>query len=132
MNSLESANNEHNHQLEQPCAALWREDWGDRLFWGITFGWAAVILLVETTGYSQGFEQWDGWLVFFVGVGALLVAGAGLRAVAGQTEKAIWALVLGGIVLALCFATETFWAWALPLGLLAVSISILNKLLRRQ
>jgi hypothetical protein len=62
----------HRHQ--------WRRwDHLDALWWAMVFVWGALVLIADTTSFSDDLDWWDGSGVFWIGAGLLALIGIPLR-----------------------------------------------------
>ena len=75
----------------------WRpSDKGDTVGWALIFIWAALLLLASTLGFGQEYSWWDGWGLFFIGLGVIGLAGALIRLlVKDYPNPSLWDIVFG-------------------------------------
>ena len=120
-----------------------REDWwhqcgrNDRLDgfgWAAIFVWAALVVAADSTSFQSNFSWWDGWGVFFAGVGVIVLAETALRLLMPDYRAPwSWTFIVGSVLLAIGLGTweSLEWVWALVLA--AVGIVILrNAILPRR
>lgn len=102
----------------------WRSDRLDALWWALVFVWGALVLIADTTSFSDDFDWWDGSGVFWIGAGCLALIGIPLRL--GMTRyrsRLGWTLFWGTVFLSLGLGEVVGPAWyALPLVAIAVLI----------
>lgn len=106
----------------------------DAVGWAAVLIWAAVVILVETTGLAADIVWWEAWPVFFVGLGVITLVGALARLAVPERRKSL----VSGLVLALVFMGIGFsmllgwgWAWVLPAILIIIAISVLVRAFTR-
>ena|GEM_PF-816288 len=106
----------------------------DAVGWAAVLIWAAVVILVETTGLGAGIAWWNAWPVFFIGLGAIALLGALARLAIPERRRS----VVSGVVLALIFLGIGFsslygwgWGWLLPAVLIIIAISVLIRAFTR-
>ena len=77
----------------------WRRDRVNAVGWASIFIWGALVLLAETTNYSDRFDWWRAWAVFFAGAGAILLVEVFYRLLVPAHRRP----VAGGVILGLIF-----------------------------
>ena len=107
-------------------------DRGDSVGWAVAFFWGALILVAQNTNLTSDISWWNGWSVFFTGVGIFALIAVVVRLLVSDyhnpsTWDVIWGLILLGIGLIGIIGT----VWVLPLVLIAIGIVILFSALRR-
>lgn len=103
----------------------WTSDRLDAVGWAAIFIWGAVVVLASYTDYAEDHSWWDGWGVFFVGAGIIVLAEAAVRLFIPQyRSKLAWTFVWGVVFLSIGLGTLFSTAW-LALALVAVAIVIL-------
>jgi hypothetical protein len=102
----------------------WKNDRLDSLGWAAIFSWAALVVLATYTDFKDDFDSWDGWGVFFVGAGAIVLLEAVIRLLVPRYRARFgWTLFWGTVLLALGLGGMVSGAWyALPLAAVAVLI----------
>ena len=111
---------------------FYRTGKGDALGWAIIFIWAAIVVLMEVAGCSKKFPGWDGWSVFFTGFGIIVLVGAVIYFSIGKTDKAIWNLVIGIILLIIGLGDLFNLKWIWVVIFLIIGIVILKKALKKK
>ena len=109
----------------------WSSDRLDALGWAALFIWGALVVIATYTGFSDDFESWNGWGIFLVGAGVIVLAESALRLVIRRyRSKWGWTLFWGTAFLAVGLGELVSAAWyALPL--LAIAAVILKSALVR-
>jgi hypothetical protein len=102
----------------------WRSDRLDAIGWAVLFLWGALVVLAEYTSFSDDFDWWDGWGVFLVGAGAIVLVEALFRLWTPEYRSKLgWTLFWGTVFLSLGLGGLVSRAWhALPLVVIAVAI----------
>jgi len=67
--------------------------------WALVFFLGALVILAEMIGYSEIFAWWNGWSLFFAGVGVIMLSGTPFLFHFGKHEKAKGNLIFGLITL---------------------------------
>ena len=102
----------------------WRTDRLDAIGWAALFLWGALVVLAEYTSFQDDFDWWDGWGVFLVGAGLIVLSQTGVRLVMPEyRSKWGWNLFWGTAFLSggLGELASPVW-YALPLVAIAVVI----------
>jgi hypothetical protein len=102
----------------------WRSDRVDAVGWAALFLWGAVVVLATSSSFSEDFDWWEGWGVFFVGAGVIVIIEGLIRlGMPSYRSKWAWSMLWGTIFLALGLGGLVSQAWyALPLVGIAVLI----------
>ena len=120
------------HESWDWCAGWWRSDRLDALGWAAAFLWAALVLLAEAVGYPSGSSWWNGWAVFFVGAGAIVLVETAVRLVVPQYRSSWWwSLIVGAVLLGIGLDSWEAWAWICALAMAVLGVSILRDVLAR-
>jgi hypothetical protein len=61
----------------------------DAFGWAALFLWGALVVVATNTDFSSDYDWWDGWSVFFVGAG-VIVLGEALIRVAAPRYRGKW------------------------------------------
>ncbi len=105
------------------CGDWWRQDRLDAIGWAVFFVWSALVMLAEATKFSANFSWWDGWGVFFAGVGIIVIIGTVIRMLIPQYKRSVVAgFIFGFILLGIGLGG---WDWILPLVFIAIAVTIL-------
>jgi len=102
----------------------------DSLAWAGVFLWGALVVLAESAGYTEALGILDGWGVFFVGVGTIVLAGTALRwwVPTYRRPGLEWGAIFGLFLLGVGLGEGATWIW--PLVLAGIGIAILRTALR--
>lgn len=112
-------------QRESGWDDWWTSDRLDAVGWAAIFIWGAVVVLASYTDFAEDYSWWDGWGVFFVGAGVIVLVEAAIRLFILQyRSKLAWTFVWGVVFLSIGLGTLFSTAW-LALALVAVAIVIL-------
>jgi hypothetical protein len=113
--------NPRNRFEDIPCLDWNSHDLLDAIGWPLTLVWAGVVLLLAINfGYSD--EQ--GWSLFFVGAGTLVLFGVAIRLLVPAYRRPVFGdLIWAGILLGLGTGSGLIWA----LILLGIGASILTR-----
>ncbi len=109
---------------DQSWEDWWKSDRLDAIGWAALFIWGALVVVAENTSFRDDFSWWQGWGVFFVGAGAIVLAETLIRlAMAEYRSKWGWNLFWGSAFLAIGLGELASGVWyALPLAALAIVI----------
>jgi len=114
--------------VKEPWGEAWEQWWtSDRLDsfgWAALFLWGALVVVATYTDFRSDYDWWDGWGVFFVGAGVIVLVEASIRIVTpGYRSKWGWTLFWGSAFLAIGLGGLGHNAWyALPLVVIAIVI----------
>jgi hypothetical protein len=113
---------------EKSWEEKWRRDPLSAAVWAVIIIWAGLVLLASNLGMLDRFERMDGWEVFFVGAGVILLLEILFRLLVPAYRQP----VIGGFILAVVFLaiglgailnTAAIWA----LAIIAVGVYILFR-----
>lgn len=130
----EQLSNEKEREKSSSEKDWWRSDRLDAIWWGITFVWGALVLVAETTNYAANFSWWNGWGVFFTGIGVVALIGTVIRLqMPAYRKKWVGSLIAGLIMLAIGLGNlvDSDWVWILVLIIIGVSI-LIHVLIRKR
>lgn len=110
--------------FEKDWEDWWKTDRLDSAGWAALFLWGALVVVAHYTSFSDDFDWWDGWGVFFLGAGVIVLAETVIRVMAPKyRSKWGWSLFWGTAFLALGLGEIASPVWyALPLFAIAVVI----------
>lgn len=120
----EEAVTDENEWWEETWGDWWSSDRLDAMGWAALFMWGALVVVTTYTNLRDDFDWWNGWGVFFVGAGVIVLCEAVLRLVMiDYRSKFGWTLAWGAAFLAIGLGELASPAWyALPLAAIAVLI----------
>lgn len=104
----------------------------DSVGWALIFFWGALVLSAEVSGYSKNIENWNGWLVFFTGVGVIALSGVVFLFKYGRKDKAIWDMVFGFMMIALGTGDFLNLEWGWVIILVIIGYVILSETLKKR
>jgi len=136
MNAITRSQDETNagrrHESWDWCAGAWRSDRLNSVAWAAIFLWAALVLLAEAAGYPSGSSWWNGWAVFFVGAGAIVLVETVVRLLVSEYRSSWWwSLIVGSVLVGIGLDSWEAWAWICALALAVLGVSILRDVLAR-
>lgn len=118
-------------EKQEEKSEFWRSDRLDTIWWAAAFIWGGLVLLARTSGFAESISWWEGWSVFFTGLGVLLLIGAFIRTVVpAYHRKVVESLIFGLILLGI--GLGNFWVLIWPLALIIVGFVILRSAFVRQ
>lgn len=106
----------------------WRRDRINALLWALVLIWGAVVIILDTTGVMDDVGWWQGWAVFFVGAGAILLLTAFYRLLVPEHRRAITGnVIIGLVLLAVGLGNLISWNYIWVIVLIAIAIMILLR-----
>lgn len=115
---------------ERWCGDWWHQDRLDAIGWAAFFIWGALVMLADATKFSENFSWWDGWGVFFAGVGIIVIIGTVIRMLIPEYKRSpVGGFVFGFILLGIGLGG---WDWIWPLAFIAIAVTILVSVFRRR
>ena len=106
----------------------WRRDRVNALFWAFVLIWGAVVIILDTTGSVANVSWWQGWAVFFVGAGAILLLMAFYRLLVPVHRRAITGnVIIGLVLLAIGLGDLISWSYIWVIVLIAIALMILIR-----
>jgi len=113
-------------------AGWWRSDESyERVAWAVIFFLGAALLLVEVSGIADGIGWFNGWDIFFLGLGSVMVLGAIARRTAlGRRVEglgAICGVILVAVGLDGILGFDLFW----PIVLVVIGALVLHSAFAR-
>ena len=102
----------------------WRpSDKGDSIGWAVIFIWGALLILGSSLNFGEQYSWWDGWGLFFIGMGVVGLVGALVRfLVTEYPNPSFWDILFGLFFLFLGLGNDTGWIWAIALVVIGFSI----------
>ncbi len=105
----------------------WRQDRLDSAGWGLFFLLGALIIVAQTTNFSDNFAWWTGWSVFFIGAGIITLIQAIIRLLVPKYHhKWMGNLIGSGILFSLGFFMGDWeglgWFWVVILAIIGIVI----------
>jgi hypothetical protein len=103
----------------------------ERVAWAVIFFLGAALLLVEVSGIADGIGWYNGWDIFFLGLGSVMVLGAIARRTAlGRRVEglgAVCGIILVAIGLDGILGFDLFW----PIVLVVIGALVLHSAFAR-
>jgi len=103
----------------------WYIDRMDTIWWGASFIWGALVLLADIIDFGAGYSWWNGWSVFFTGLGVITLIGTGIRLQLPKYRRRwVAGLVWGILFLAIGLGTWGYaeWLWAVAIFIVGIVI----------
>ena len=119
-------------RLEVENDNWWESDRTDAIGWALAFIWGALVLLAEGSEFTKDISWWDGWGVFFVGVGVITVTLALSRLATNYRTGKTGGGVIFGLILIGIGVGDMAPVWVWPLVLAVIGISILISALKKK
>jgi hypothetical protein len=115
---MNTNNNENNFMR------WYKRDAHEDVGWAAIFLLAATLLSIEISGMTSDIGWWDGWAVFFLGLGIIILAGAVVRPIVIGSKVEGFGAVCGTFMVAIgvdgLLGVE--WIWPIVLGAVGVLI----------
>jgi len=112
------------------CGHMWHRDKLDAVGWAAFFIWGALVMLADATKFSSNFDWWNGWGVFFAGVGIIVIIGTIIRLFMPHYKRSpVGGFIFGFILLAIGLGG---WDWVWPLAFFAIAITILVSVFKKR
>ena len=105
----------------------------DSTGWAAIFILAGLILLAEATGYSGGYDWWNGWSLFFTGAGIIVLTGTLARYfISDQRKPILWDFICGFILLVIGLGDYINWGWLFAVIMITAGIFMLKGVCSRE
>lgn len=108
---------------EKSWEEKWRRDPLNAAVWAIILIWGGLVLLAGNLGLYDAFERIDGWEIFFVGAGGVLLLEVLFRVLTPAYRQPI----IGNLILAFVFLAIGLGGligWGVIWGLIIVGIGV--------
>jgi hypothetical protein len=130
----EKQQDEKQEKDEKGWDEKWRQDPLSAAAWALILIWAGLVLLASNFGLIDWLPFLDGWSIFFIGAGAILLLEVGFRLLMPAYRKpVVGTLILGGVFLIIGLGGIFDWACILALVLVGLGVYLLlSGLLRRR
>ena len=111
----------------------WRRDPINAAVWAVILIWGGLVLLASNLGLFDRFEVIDGWELFFVGAGTILLLEVVFRLlVPAYRQPIIGNMILAIIFLAIGLGGLVNWGIIWGLAIIAIGLYLLFGGLRRR
>ncbi len=121
---------ERRHHHEGDWDEGWRHDRWSPICWALSFIWAGLVLIAETSGWGRStFAWWTAWPVIRAGAGAIFVLCGLIRLFVPHRWPSIGGIVFGLILLGIGLGVLTSWGIGLiaAIALIAVGLIIILR-----
>jgi hypothetical protein len=110
----------------------WRSTRSDSLWWAILFILGGVIVILEITNTVDSLSWWNGWSVFFTGMGIVTLLMVLIRYLIPNDQHSVfWGTLWGCILLSIGLGDlVSGWIWGLVL--LAIGVGILKDAITKK
>lgn len=113
---------------EKSWEEKWRRDVISAITWALIFIWGGLVLFAETSGFARNIRWWEGWAVFFTGMGTIIVVLALIRLLLPEYHQPILgSLILGIIFLGIGLGGLIGWVFIWPIALIIIGLIILLR-----
>ncbi len=110
---------------EKSFEEKWRRDPIDAATWAVILIWAGLVLLAANLGFFDRFEAVEGWDLFFVGAGLLLLLQVAARFLFPAYRQPVrGTLILAVVFLGIGLSGLVTWNWGIIVGLVIIIIGI--------
>jgi hypothetical protein len=119
---------------EKSFEEKWRRDPIDAATWALILIWAGLVLLAANLGLFERLETVEGWDIFFIGAGVLLLLQVGARLLFPAYRQPFrGTLILAVVFLGIGLSGLVTWNWGVivGLGIIIIGLSLLLGGLRR-
>lgn len=111
----------------------WRRDPINAAVWAVILIWGGIVLLANNLGLFDRFEGLDGWELFFVGAGIILLLEVVFRLlVPAYRQPIIGNMILAIVFLAIGLGSLVNWGIIWGLAIIAIGIYLLLGGARRR
>jgi len=112
------------NKSENNLMRWYRTDAHEGVGWALIFLMAAVLVAVDISGAASGVGWWDGWAVFFLGLGTIVLMGAVVRRIVIGRRVEGFGAVCGTVLVAIGIdgLAGVEWIWPVVLGAIGVLI----------
>ena len=107
------------------CGDLWQADELDKIGWGAVLLWGGLVALVDAIWNTSALAWWNGWAVFFVGTGVLVLLGTVIRVLVPELRGKAGASLVFGVVLLAIGLGDSAGAWLWPVALIGLGVALL-------
>jgi len=113
---------------EKSWEEKWRHDPINAAVWAIVLIWGGVVLLASNFHLLDWLPFLEGWSLFFLGAGALLLLEVGLRQLMpAYRQPVLGTLVLALVFLAIALGSMGCWKCILPCVVITAGIYLLYR-----
>jgi hypothetical protein len=113
---------------EKSWEEKWRRDMISAITWALIFIWGGLVLLAGNLGFAGNFRWWEGWAVFFTGMGTIIIVMALIRLLLPEYRQPITGnIILGVIFLGIGLGGLLSWAFVWPVVLIIIGLVILLR-----
>jgi hypothetical protein len=129
----EKQEKEEEKQHEKSWDEKWRRDPINAAVWAVILIWGGLVLLAGNLGLFDRFEIVEGWDVFFVGAGIILLLEVVFRLlVPAYRQPIVGNMILAIVFLAIGLGNLVNWGIIWGLAIIAIGLYILLGGLRRR
>ena len=113
------------NKSEDSFMRWYRTDAHESVGWALIFLLAATLVIIDISGMTNGIGWWDGWAVFFLGLGIIVLMGAVVRRIVLGYRVEGFGAVCGIVLVAIGVDGLLGIEWIWPIVLTAIGVLIL-------
>jgi hypothetical protein len=103
----------------------WRRDPIDAAAWAVILIWGGLVLLAGNLGLFDRFEAVEGWDLFFVGAGIILLLAALFVVLVPDYRRPVGGkVILGFVFLGIGLSSLVNWNWGVIVGLVVIAVGV--------
>jgi len=131
-NQKKEEKNMETKDAKNASASWWMTDARyEPIAWAAIFFLGATTLLIEMSGLADGVGWWDGWAVFFLGLGTIMVLGNVVRRTLLGRRIEWFGAVCGMVLVAIGVENIAGFGWVWPALLFIIAALFLHSALAR-
>jgi hypothetical protein len=118
---------EKRHEKDRGWDEKWRHDPVRTITFAAILIWGGVVALI-----GNFVHNWDGWAIFFIGAGAIMIIKALVRLTPAYRRASGGTFVIGFILLGVGLGWLISWSFVWPIVLILIALLIIFRGLRRR
>jgi fatty acid desaturase len=121
-------------KVEKSWEEKWRRDPLNAAAWALILIWAGLVLLAYNLHLLDWFPWLEGWALFFLGAGAILLLEVGIRlALPSYRQPVLGTIIVAAVFLGIGLGELISWQCVLPGAVIVVGFYLLfSGILRRR
>lgn len=117
---------EKRHEKDRGWDEKWRHDPVRAITVAAILIWGGIVALIDN------FVNWEGWAVFFIGTGVIMLVKAGVRVMPAYRRPAGGNMVIGLVLLGVGLGGLVGWQYVGPVVLIVIALVIIFQGFRRR